>query len=233
MDQGCAGSAQRQARRLYLRALVLFSLRTHQATEQQQQRLVQEGQSQWAGMPLALSLHQQLKAVDACNRLVCNPTRGQQPEYQGAFAGTRRLTLAALHALQLAMEARQAQLSEYAAQQGWQLEIDGAPLGAADIQAAYWSSEQTPLDEAAVQAMRASLALDIARAKMTGTTVLLSLRRTEQCSRRLRPVMEGLHVSKSGGTSMCELARLAGRKNPGFDPAANCKVCPVGRRSPC
>jgi hypothetical protein len=36
--------------------------------------------------------------------------------------------------------------------------------------------------------------------------------------------MEGLHVSKSGGTSMCELARLAGRKNNGFNPYANCKV---------
>jgi len=55
-------------------------------------------------------------------------------------------------------------------------------------------------------------------------SVLHSLAAARRCSLRSRPVMELLHVSKSGGTSMCDLASHANRSNPGFDVNSNCLI---------
>lgn len=52
--------------------------------------------------------------------------------------------------------------------------------------------------------------------------LLSDLRALERCSEALRPVLELLHVSKSGGSSMCELARLSNQHNPHFTPGGNC-----------
>eukprot|EP00798_Chlamydomonas_sp_ICE-L_P003856 gene3856-13918_t len=41
---------------------------------------------------------------------------------------------------------------------------------------------------------------------------------------RARPFQQLLHVSKSGGTSVCQLARVAGRSNPHFNLDGNCLV---------
>jgi hypothetical protein len=233
VGQSCSKDALHQARRLYLRALVLVSLQSPTAV-QEQHGLLQEGTAVWEGQPIALTLLRQLEAVDLCHRLVCGLAMqggGDEQRYKGAFAGTRRVTLAALHALQLAMEARQTQLTDVAEQRGWSLDREAAPTEASGSQAAYWSNGQPPSDEAALQAVHASLAQDLTHVRLGGRAAVLSFRRTEQCSRRLRPVMEGLHVSKSGGTSMCELARLAGRSNPGFNPYSNCKVVHGFKRS--
>ena len=44
------------------------------------------------------------------------------------------------------------------------------------------------------------------------------------CSRAFRPAVELIHISKSGGTSMCQLAAKSGLWNPGADMNANCLV---------
>jgi hypothetical protein len=62
---------------------------------------------------------------------------------------------------------------------------------------------------------------DLQDVQVAGRAAVLLMRHVEQCSHSLRPIMEGLHVSKSGGTSMCELARLAGKQNPGFNPVSH------------
>ncbi|GFH08752.1 uncharacterized protein HaLaN_03770 [Haematococcus lacustris] len=47
---------------------------------------------------------------------------------------------------------------------------------------------------------------------------------TERCSQAQRPVMELLHVSKSGGTTMCQLARLSGMSSRTFNLALHSLV---------
>lgn len=49
--------------------------------------------------------------------------------------------------------------------------------------------------------------------RAAGRGMLLALRAHEACARQAKDAVMMLHVSKSGGTSMCELARLAGVKN--------------------
>ena len=44
------------------------------------------------------------------------------------------------------------------------------------------------------------------------------------CSRGARPALELLHLSKAGGTSMCQLAAASGLKNPAATINANCLV---------
>jgi hypothetical protein len=67
-----------------------------------------------------------------------------------------------------------------------------------------------------------ALQADLEHVQLAGRTAVLTFAHTELCSHALRPIMEGLHVSKSGGTSMCELARLAGKSSPGFNPVSGC-----------
>ena len=44
------------------------------------------------------------------------------------------------------------------------------------------------------------------------------------CSRAARPAMELLHISKCGGTSLCQLAAAAGLHPPGANINQNCLV---------
>lgn len=52
--------------------------------------------------------------------------------------------------------------------------------------------------------------------------VLTSFARALSCSRASRTAFEFLHVSKSGGTSMCRLARITGHLTPAIDSGTNC-----------
>ena len=54
--------------------------------------------------------------------------------------------------------------------------------------------------------------------------VLLSFGASMNCSRAARPAVELLHISKSGGTSMCQLAAKSGLANPGANMHRNCLV---------
>ena len=54
--------------------------------------------------------------------------------------------------------------------------------------------------------------------------VITSFALALNCSRAHRPALELLHISKSGGTSMCQLAKAAGLFNPNANVDANCMV---------
>ncbi len=54
--------------------------------------------------------------------------------------------------------------------------------------------------------------------------ILRSFAGALDCSRASRPAFELLHISKSGGTSMCALAGLARLHNYGVNVDANCLV---------
>lgn len=52
--------------------------------------------------------------------------------------------------------------------------------------------------------------------------------RAMNCSRTARHGVELVHISKSGGTSMCQLAAKSGLYNPGTNMNANCLVRGMG-----
>ena len=54
--------------------------------------------------------------------------------------------------------------------------------------------------------------------------ILQSFAGAANCSRTQRAAVELLHISKSGGTSMCQLAKEAGLRNPAADMDGNCLV---------
>jgi hypothetical protein len=56
-----------------------------------------------------------------------------------------------------------------------------------------------------------------AHVRAAGRALLRFTRDSEQCARKAKEAVMVLHVSKSGGTSMCELARLGGVKNGMYD----------------
>lgn len=63
------------------------------------------------------------------------------------------------------------------------------------------------------------------RVRSTGRQLLSLVVAASRCADQAKSGgVEVLHISKSGGTSMCELARLAGMKNPEFNPVYNCKI---------
>ena len=47
--------------------------------------------------------------------------------------------------------------------------------------------------------------------------MLADFKRAAECGAAQRPVMENFHISKSGGTTACQLARLGRRKAMHFD----------------
>ena len=55
-------------------------------------------------------------------------------------------------------------------------------------------------------------------------SIIFSFAGAMNCSRAVRSAVELIHISKSGGTSMCQLAANAGLRNPGADINANCLV---------
>ncbi|GAX75455.1 hypothetical protein CEUSTIGMA_g2898.t1 [Chlamydomonas eustigma] len=57
--------------------------------------------------------------------------------------------------------------------------------------------------------------------------ILTAFSKASQCSKSARKVMEFYHISKAGGTSMCQLAADSNLKNPGFDTDTNCIVLKV------
>lgn len=56
-----------------------------------------------------------------------------------------------------------------------------------------------------------------------GAEAVEVMARVDTCARALKPVTDVLHISKAGGTSMCELGRLAGKKNRHYNSLMNCK----------
>ena len=58
-------------------------------------------------------------------------------------------------------------------------------------------------------------------------SIIFSFAGAMNCSRAVRSAVELIHISKSGGTSMCQLAANAGLWNPGTNINANCLVSPA------
>ncbi|GAX75454.1 hypothetical protein CEUSTIGMA_g2897.t1 [Chlamydomonas eustigma] len=54
--------------------------------------------------------------------------------------------------------------------------------------------------------------------------ILTAFSEASKCTKSARKVMEFYHISKAGGTSMCQLAADSNLKNPGFDTDTNCIV---------
>jgi hypothetical protein len=54
--------------------------------------------------------------------------------------------------------------------------------------------------------------------------ILVAFFEASKCSNGIRKVMEFYHISKAGGTTMCQLASDSNLKNPGFDTDTNCIV---------
>jgi len=54
--------------------------------------------------------------------------------------------------------------------------------------------------------------------------LLARLARTTSCALSVRPVLEMMHISKSGGTTVCSLAHMNGAKNPSSSISSNCMV---------
>ena len=63
--------------------------------------------------------------------------------------------------------------------------------------------------------------------------ILLAFAGSMNCSRTVRPAVELLHISKSGGTSMCQLAVQAGLRNPSTSLDGNCLVNGAQAERPC
>lgn len=151
-----------------------------------------------AGQQVAAVLSKLTDAVTAFHDVYCGPSAHKLSEGQqwvlNEVGAVRRTVIGVLHGLYL-----------------WSARTNGTPAGSKTVSRSLTASAKEgrgPLQQSVQQAGRA---------------LLLHLVRASRCAIKLKTVgVEMLHVSKSGGTTMCELARLAGVSNPSFDPVSVC-----------